>query len=85
MVVVLIASVVSLAAGCINPVRTGYPPLVPCSADAGCPLPYVCNSDGGGCEILSCKSDADCAIDAGLTCQELTASGTGFGQCLDGG
>jgi hypothetical protein len=81
-----IAGVLALAAGCIDPVRSGYPSsLVPCSS---CDLPYVCNSDGG-CEIQACFPDAGCPTDAGLSCQKIGADLMlpDVGQCLlpDGG
>jgi hypothetical protein len=75
----------ALAVGCIDPVRSGYPPLVPCS---GCIPPYVCSSNGGGCEILPCSPELSCPADAGLTCQKIgEGMQPNIGQCLgsDGG
>jgi len=56
-----------LGAGCVNPVRDGYPPLVEaCKTAADCPRPYACND--GGCEIVACVTTAECTFEPGLIC-----------------
>jgi hypothetical protein len=74
MLAIWIASASALGAGCINPVRPGYPPLTQaCTRPSECPRPYDCND--AGCEIKECLDATDCTFESGLTC---------FGaQCLD--
>lgn len=58
-----------ILAGCVSPVSSGLPPLT-----AGCQTAADCSAAGpafqcvaGGCLILACSCDSDCA-DAGLRC-----------------
>ena len=69
-----IATAWALGAGCINPVRNGYPDLVDaCHGPLECAGPYDCND--GGCEIVGCQDSTSCTFKPGLACLG--------GQCLE--
>ncbi len=79
---ILIASLAATA--CSALVQGGLPPLVTgCHSTSDCSVAgpqFVCVE--GGCEILSCTCDHDCA-DAGLRCYPFTTVTTAPGyQCL---
>ena len=73
------------ASACSAEVVSGLPPLVDgCRSSADCSVAgpqFQCVE--GGCMILSCACDADCAT-AGLRCYSATPdNGLQGNQCLD--